>query len=417
MHATGLVSHERYFWHDPGPGAGFSSSSEYVEPDPHPESPSTKRRMLSLLTVSGLIEALVPIAPRLATIEELTSFHTARYVERVRTLSAAGGGPIGDSATIGHGSFDIARLAAGGCIAAVDAVLRSEVSNAHALVRPPGHHAEPDRGRGYCVFGNAVIAVKHAQRVHRLNRIAVVDWDVHHGNGTELAFIDDPSVLTISVHQDRCYPLDSGFLAVVGEGRAANTNLNVPCRRQRRCSVSRGSGAFARRRHPSVLRDRRRRPAERDRPRILGVYRARGAASACRWRGGVIEWPYDAADRMRLIDDLEGRLAAEKSFFRAQLLREDIARLGKLEALARATPDLEEYRRAGRHLGWTPMDARTHELGAALDRLLEAVRETARGAGPADGDTRALEAWIDITRTRLERMVGCLSTPAPQPAD
>ena len=228
MHTTGLVSHERYFWHDPGSGAGFSTSSEYVEPDPHPESPSTKRRMLSLLTVSGLTDRLVPIAPRLATIEELRAFHTERYVESVRTLSAGGGGTIGDSATIGHGSFDIARLAAGGCIEAVDAVLDGKVANAYALVRPPGHHAEPDRGRGYCVFGNAVIAVKHARRVRRLNRVAVVDWDVHHGNGTELAFLDDPSVLTISVHQDRCYPLDSGFLEAVGTGRGANTNLNVP---------------------------------------------------------------------------------------------------------------------------------------------------------------------------------------------
>ncbi|MBS0395916.1 MAG: class II histone deacetylase, partial [Proteobacteria bacterium] len=98
----------------------------------------------------------------------------------------------------------------------------------YALVRPPGHHAEPDRGRGYCVFGNAVIAVRHAQRVHRLSRVAVVDWDVHHGNGTETAFLDDPSVLTISVHQDRCYPVDSGQLEVTGRGRAAYTNLNVP---------------------------------------------------------------------------------------------------------------------------------------------------------------------------------------------
>ncbi|HUY84471.1 MAG TPA: class II histone deacetylase [Steroidobacteraceae bacterium] len=228
MRHTGLVSHERYFWHDPGTGAGFDSSSEYVEPDQHPESPSTKRRLLSLLAVSGLLETLEPLAPRLARIEELTLFHTPRYVEMVRALSEAGGGTIGDSATIGHGSFDIARLAAGGCLAAVDAVLTGKVSNAYALVRPPGHHAEPDRGRGYCVFGNAVLAVKHAQRAHRLHRIAVVDWDVHHGNGTELAFLDDPSVLTISVHQDRCYPLDSGFLEVVGEGRATHTNLNVP---------------------------------------------------------------------------------------------------------------------------------------------------------------------------------------------
>ncbi|MDE2305657.1 MAG: class II histone deacetylase [Gammaproteobacteria bacterium] len=228
MHATGLVSHERYFWHDPGSGAGFDAVSEYAEPEPHPESPSTKRRLLSLLAVSGLGDSLVPIPPRAATVEELTSFHTPRYVEFVRSLSERGGGPIGDSASIGHGSYEIARLAAGGGICAVDAVVSGRVANAYALVRPPGHHAEPDRGRGYCVFGNAVIAVKHAQRVHGLGRIAVVDWDVHHGNGTETAFLSDPSVLTISVHQDRCFPLDSGFIEVTGEGAAAHTNLNLP---------------------------------------------------------------------------------------------------------------------------------------------------------------------------------------------
>ncbi|MDE1923596.1 MAG: hypothetical protein KGI55_09235 [Gammaproteobacteria bacterium] len=112
---------------------------------------------------------------------------------------------------------------------------------------------------------------------------------------------------------------------------------------------------------------------------------------------------------MKLSDELRQRLAAEKSFFRAQLLREDIARVETLEALAHSTPEIDAYRRAGRRLGWTPMDARTGELGAALDALIDAVRDE-------DG-TRALAAWIDITRIRLERMVGCLSTPAPKPAD
>ncbi len=235
---TGLVCHERYFWHDPGSGAGFSTANEYAQPDRHPESPDTKRRLLSLIDVSGLGEQLQAIRPRLATLEELTSFHTPRYVEEVRRLSAGAGGTIGDSATIGPGSFDIARLSTGGCIEAVDAVMNSRVRNVYALVRPPGHHAESDRGRGYCVFGNAVIAVKHLQRVHRLSRIAVVDWDVHHGNGTETAFLDDPSVLTISVHQDRNYPVDSGQLAVTGSGAAAHTNLNVPL------PAGSGHGAF-----------------------------------------------------------------------------------------------------------------------------------------------------------------------------
>jgi acetoin utilization deacetylase AcuC-like enzyme len=225
---TGLVAHERYFWHDPGSGAGFSGSNPFVQPDQHPETPDSKRRLLALLEVSGLADQLVRVKPRPAEYAELRYFHTERYIDSVRTLSAASGGPIGDSASIGSGSYEIALLAVGGCIAAADAVLAGHIRNAYALVRPPGHHADADQGRGYCVFGNAVLLVRHAQRVHALDRIAVLDWDVHHGNGTETAFIADPSVLTISIHQDHCYPIDAGQLGVTGTGRAAGRNLNIP---------------------------------------------------------------------------------------------------------------------------------------------------------------------------------------------
>ncbi len=225
---TGLVAHERYFWHDTGNGAGFSNTNQYMQPDSHPEAPSTKRRFLALLEVSGLADHLVRIKPRAAEREELLYFHTGAYVDRVRGLSAENGGPLGDSVTIGPGSYEIALLSAGGCLEAADAVLSGRVRNAYALVRPPGHHAEAAEGRGYCVFGNLVLLVRHAQRVRGLGRVAVIDWDVHHGNGTEGAFIDDPSVLTLSIHQERCYPIDSGDLAVVGNGKAAGTNLNIP---------------------------------------------------------------------------------------------------------------------------------------------------------------------------------------------
>ena len=120
---------------------------------------------------------------------------------------------------------------------------------------------------------------------------------------------------------------------------------------------------------------------------------------------------------MRLIDELEQRLAIEPSLFRAQLLREDIARLHKLEALARSTLDAESYRRAARRLGWTTLDARTSELGDVLDRLIDAVRDAAGDVGVEYSEARAREAWLDLTRIRLERMVGCLSTPVPKPTE
>ncbi len=228
MLRTGLVCHEWYFWHDAGNNAGFSAASAYSQPEPHPESPESKRRLLGLLEVSGLAGQLVRIAPRPAELDELRRFHTDSYIDRVRAVSAAGGGAIGDSVTIGPGSYEIALLSAGGAIEAGEAVLTGRVDNAYALIRPPGHHAEADQGKGYCVFGNAVLLVKSALVRHQLQRIAVVDWDVHHGNGTESAFIDDPQVLTISLHQDACYPVDTGKLHVTGNGAARGTNLNIP---------------------------------------------------------------------------------------------------------------------------------------------------------------------------------------------
>src|SRR3984957_17417647 len=123
MPSTGFVAHERYFWHDPGSGAGFSSSDPFAQPDQHPETPESKRRLLALLEVSGLGEQLTRVKPRPAEYSELRYFHTERYIEMVRKLSAAGGGTIGDSASIGTGSYEIAVLAAGGCIEIAAAVL------------------------------------------------------------------------------------------------------------------------------------------------------------------------------------------------------------------------------------------------------------------------------------------------------
>lgn len=221
---TGIVWDERYAWHDAGP----SSTSPWVEPYPALDRPEAKRRLWSLLEASGLAARLAPIRARLATEDELLRFHTADYVERIRSIASTGGGDAGESARFGRNGFEIARLAAGGCIAAVDAVLRGEVENAYALVRPAGHHAEPDRGRGFCIFANVVLAVEHARRVHGVKRVAVVDWDVHHGNGTQMAYYADPDVLTISLHQEGCYPMDSGSASEIGEGAGRGANINVP---------------------------------------------------------------------------------------------------------------------------------------------------------------------------------------------
>ncbi len=228
MNRTGFVCHEHYFWHHTGASAGPLPYGLTIQPDGHPESPQTKRRLLGLLEVSGVLDQLVRIRPRQAELAEITAYHSPDYIERVRMLSAGVGGDAGELTPIGTGSFEIALLSAGGCLAGLDALVAGTVDNAYCLVRPPGHHAEKDRARGFCVFANNVLVTQRAQRVHRLGRVAIVDWDVHHGNSQEHAFIDDSSVLTVSVHQDNYYPPNSGQLAENGRGRGAGTNINVP---------------------------------------------------------------------------------------------------------------------------------------------------------------------------------------------
>lgn len=225
---TGFVFDERHMWHDTGNAAGFMPSGSFIQPESHVESPESKRRFRNLLDVSGLSKKLVSIEPRIATEEELLYFHTGGYIERIKALSNAAGGDAGEITPFGPGSYEIALLALGGCLEAADAVLHDQIENAYALVRPIGHHAEADRGRGFCIFGNAAITARHAQKVHGLERIAFVDWDVHHGNGTQWAFYEDPSVLTISIHQDGYYPPDSGSIDEIGEGDGKGYNLNIP---------------------------------------------------------------------------------------------------------------------------------------------------------------------------------------------
>jgi acetoin utilization deacetylase AcuC-like enzyme len=225
---TGFVWHELYMWHDTGSGTSELPSGCWLEPHVHAENPDTKRRLKNLLDATGLTDKLVPLPPREATVEEICRVHDAAYVERIRELSTGRGGDAGIETPFGRGSYEIAQLSAGGTITAVEAVLDGEVDNSYALVRPPGHHALPALGMGFCIFGNVAVGVRHAQATRGIGRVAVVDWDVHHGNGTQAIFWDDPSVLAISLHQDGLYPADSGRLDEVGGDGARGATLNVP---------------------------------------------------------------------------------------------------------------------------------------------------------------------------------------------
>src|SRR5262249_20293329 len=181
--ATGWVYHELYMWHDTGRAAPPGAQRKWLQAWEHYENPETKRRFRNLIEVAGLFDDLVALKPRMATVDEILRFHTAAYVESIRAMRDASGGNAGEITPVGHGSFENALLAAGGTITAIDAVLEGRVRNAYALVRPPGHHAEADRGRGFCIFGNVVVAIEHARAKRGVARVATVDWDVHHGNG------------------------------------------------------------------------------------------------------------------------------------------------------------------------------------------------------------------------------------------
>jgi acetoin utilization deacetylase AcuC-like enzyme len=226
--ATGWLFDERYMWHDTGRETHRGPGRRWLQAWEHYESPETKRRFRNLVDVSGLLDGLVSLKPRPATVEEVLRFHTPQYVDSIREKSAANGGDAGDTTPFSHGAYEIALLAAGGTISAVDAVLEGRVRNAYALVRPPGHHAEADIGRGFCIFGNVVIAALHARAVHGIERIATVDWDVHHGNGTQKAFYADRDALTVSLHQERWYPRETGAIDERGDGEGFGYNINVP---------------------------------------------------------------------------------------------------------------------------------------------------------------------------------------------
>ena len=225
---TGLVWHELYMWHDTGTAAWVMPPGLSVEPFKHIENADGKRRIRNLVEVSGLLDHLVQLKPRAATEDEILRLHTREYVDRIKRMSAEAGGDAGELTPFGPGSYEIALLAAGGCMTAVDAVLDGKVDNAYALVRPPGHHAERDLGRGFCIFGNTALAAAHARQARGLERVAIVDWDVHHGNGTEHLFYDDPTVLTVSIHQDNNFPPQSGAITDTGAGRGEGYNINVP---------------------------------------------------------------------------------------------------------------------------------------------------------------------------------------------
>jgi acetoin utilization deacetylase AcuC-like enzyme len=214
MTATGFVYDPVFLNHDAGWG--------------HPERRDRLVSIVERLDQSGLRDELLAIDCPPADVKWLTEVHHPQYPELVERVCAMGSStlPTGDT-NICADSYDIALRAAGGALAACDAIMDGQVRNAFCAVRPPGHHAVPNGGMGFCVFNNVAVAARYLQRHHGLERVAILDWDVHHGNGTQDVFYEDPSVLFCSTHLWPFYP-GTGQAQETGSGAGDGFTINVP---------------------------------------------------------------------------------------------------------------------------------------------------------------------------------------------
>ncbi len=213
MAKVGIVLDKLYVDHDNGMG--------------HPETHERILAIVDMLNFTKLIDEVVKITPRDASKEEITLVHTVAHFENMASTKGKPKVFLDADTSTCPLSFDAAVRASGGMLSAIDSVLEGEVDRAFPLVRPPGHHAEADKAMGFCLFNNVAVGAAYLTRVKGLSRVLVVDWDLHHGNGTQHMFYDDPSVLYFSTHQHPYYP-GTGSLEEKGSGDGKGYNINVP---------------------------------------------------------------------------------------------------------------------------------------------------------------------------------------------
>lgn len=201
---------------------------DHQPPAGHPERPARVREVMALLESQGMLDRLARLPVTSATRAQIERVHTPAYLDRVERVIAGGGGYLDAGDTVASpGSWAAACAAAGAAIGAVDAVLTDGMDASFALIRPPGHHAPPDRAMGFCILNHAAIAAAHAISEHGLSRVLLVDFDVHHGNGTQDCFYALPQVLYFSTHQSPAYPF-TGAMEETGEGAGRGYTVNVP---------------------------------------------------------------------------------------------------------------------------------------------------------------------------------------------
>lgn len=210
-------------------GTGFVYDPIFLAHDlpHHPENAGRLRRTLTLLSESGTLARLTPVPARPATPDDVRSIHEDVIVQQIARLASAGGGSLDADTYVTPRSLDAALMAVGGAIEAVEAVLSGNLRNAFCLLRPPGHHATPTRSMGFCLLNNIAIAARAAQKHDDVDKVLIIDFDVHHGNGTQDAFDDDPSIYYASTHQYPHYP-GTGHWREIGTGDGTGSILNVP---------------------------------------------------------------------------------------------------------------------------------------------------------------------------------------------
>lgn len=226
--ATGFYWDERCFWFSGGNYAFTQPVGGLVQPlaaGGIPENPETKRRLKNLMDVTGLTSDLAVSSAPKASFDDLLRVHPKSYLDAFKDASDTGGGELGLRTPFGLGGFEQASLSAGLAQRAVSDVMAGRVSNAYALSRPPGHHCLPDFPNGFCLLANIAVAVEAARANNPDLKVAILDWDVHHGNGTEAIYLNRTDTLTLSIHQDHNYPMDTGDADVRGAG---NSNINIP---------------------------------------------------------------------------------------------------------------------------------------------------------------------------------------------
>jgi acetoin utilization deacetylase AcuC-like enzyme len=212
MLRTGYVCDPRYQNHEVPPG--------------HPERPERIGALLSLMERYSR-EGLVKIEPRAATIEEISANHDRRYVDQVRATAGKPYFAFDPDTHAYSETYETALLSAGGVLSLTEHIMAGKVDNGFAMVRPPGHHAEADRAMGFCFFNNVAIGARYLRSEHKLDRVLIVDWDVHHGNGTQRSFYADRSVLYVSLHQYPHYP-GTGAANEVGVADGLGYTVNIP---------------------------------------------------------------------------------------------------------------------------------------------------------------------------------------------